>query len=86
MGCTAISCHDDNPYKCKGTIKGPDDSPYAGGVFSLDIELHNNYPFRPPKVSFTTKVYHCNIGLDGTMCLDILDDEWVPNRTIRMYL
>lgn len=40
-----------NLRKLRGSIKGPDDSPYQGGVFTIDIELPDSYPFSPPKVS-----------------------------------
>lgn len=58
------------------------DSPYAGGVFFLTISFPTDYPFKPPKVSFTTKIYHPNINSNGSICLDILRDQWSPALTI----
>jgi ubiquitin-protein ligase len=58
------------------------DSPYAGGVFFLKIKFPTDYPFKPPKVNFETKIYHPNINGDGAICLDILRDQWSPALTI----
>jgi len=65
---------------------GPDDSPYSGGVFFLNIHFPPDYPFKPPKVSFTTKIYHPNINANGSICLDILKDQWSPALTISKVL
>jgi len=70
-----------------GTIKGPIDTPYQGGVFVIDITLPNDYPFVPPKMKFATKIWHPNISSDsGAICLDILKNEWSPALTIRTAL
>ena len=65
---------------------GPDDSPYVGGVFFLNIHFPPDYPFKPPKVNFTTKIYHANINSNGSICLDILKDQWSPALTISKVL
>ncbi len=80
--CTAGPVHDDNVYKWTGSIIGPEGSPYAGGVFWLDIEFPVDYPFKPPRVIFTTKVFHPNINSQGGICLDILKDQWSPALSI----
>ncbi|KAG5440585.1 hypothetical protein PCK2_000410 [Pneumocystis canis] len=58
------------------------DSPYSGGVFFLAIHFPTDYPFKPPKVNFTTRIYHPNINSNGSICLDILRDQWSPALTI----
>ena len=65
---------------------GPEDSPYAGGVFFLNIAFPADYPFKPPKVNFTTRIYHCNINSSGGICLDILKDQWSPALTVSKVL
>jgi len=68
------------------TIIGPDDSPYAGGTFSLSIKFPDEYPFKPPKVQFKTKIYHPNISSQGGICVDILKDNWTPALTVSKVL
>ena len=65
---------------------GPEGSPYENGRFFLDIQFPSEYPFRPPKVTFRTRVYHCNIASTGQICLDILKNEWSPALTVRTAL
>ena len=62
--------------------KSQGDSPYSGGVFFLAIHFPTDYPFKPPKVNFTTRIYHPNINSNGSICLDILRDQWSPALTI----
>ncbi|KAJ2501887.1 Ubiquitin-conjugating enzyme E2 2 [Coemansia sp. RSA 1972] len=76
----------DNLYEWVSTIVGPSDSPYGGGVFFLDIHFPQEYPFKPPKIIFRTRIYHCNINSQGQICLDILKDNWSPALTISKVL
>mmetsp|Transcript_27043 Transcript_27043/g.43330 ORF Transcript_27043/g.43330 Transcript_27043/m.43330 type:complete len:148 (-) Transcript_27043:95-538(-) len=73
-------------FNWQATIMGPTDSPYQGGVFFLNINFPSDYPFKPPKCSFTTKIYHCNVNSNGAICLDILKDQWSPALTISKVL
>nr|CAI5835134.1 unnamed protein product [Callosobruchus analis] len=71
----------DDLFHWQATIMGPD-SPYQGGVFFLTIHFPTDYPFKPPKVAFTTRIYHPNINSNGSICLDILRSQWSPALTI----
>ncbi|KAF4511986.1 hypothetical protein G6O67_001177 [Ophiocordyceps sinensis] len=73
-------------FHWQATIMGPGDSPYSGGVFFLAIHFPTDYPFKPPKVNFTTRIYHPNINSNGSICLDILRDQWSPALTISKVL
>ncbi|XP_076108800.1 ubiquitin-conjugating enzyme E2-17 kDa-like [Mytilus galloprovincialis] len=79
---------DDEMLTWNGMISGPDRSPYAGGVFCVVIDIPRDYPFKPPKVFFTTKIYHPNITENGGICclhLRILT-PWSPAYNISKYL
>eukprot|EP01084_Bolivina_argentea_P005285 9991_1 len=73
-------------FKWKATIIGPNDTPYEDGIFFLDIRIPRDYPFKPPKIRFETKIYHCNVNDRGSISLDILKDNWSPRLTIQKTL
>ena len=78
--------HNEDLFNWKATIMGPADSPFHGGIFHLDIHFPTDYPFKPPKINFTTKIYHPNISSTGGICLDILKQQWSPALTINKVL
>ena len=83
--CSAGTVENDK-FHWQATIVGPEGSPYAGGLFFLNIVFPTDYPFRPPKCNFTTKIYHPNINANGSICLDILKDQWSPALTVSKVL
>lgn len=85
-GCSCGPEREDDLYKWVGMIMGPEDSPFAGGIFHMIIHFPLDYPFKPPKVSFTTKIYHPNVNSSGAICLDILKTQWSPALTISKVL
>ena len=84
--CSAGPIDENNIYEWQATIMGPRDSPYQDGIFYLSIIFPSEYPFKPPIVKFITKIYHCNINSKGSICLDILKNEWSPALTISKLL
>ncbi|KAM6264661.1 ubiquitin-conjugating enzyme E2 D1 isoform 2-T2 [Spheniscus humboldti] len=72
----------DDLFHWQATIMGPPDSAYQGGVFFLTVHFPTDYPFKPPKIAFTTKIYHPNINSNGSICLDILRSQWSPALTV----
>ena len=73
-------------YQWEAVIMGPEDSPYTGGIFKLRIQFPVDYPFKPPHLQFTTKIYHPNINSAGMICLDILKTQWSPALTVSKVL
>jgi ubiquitin-conjugating enzyme E2 D/E len=67
-------------------IAGPSDTPYAGGIFELRINLPAEYPFSAPVVKFITPIMHANVSSSGNICLDTLNSKWTPALTIAKVL
>lgn len=80
----------DNPENLSvwfAKIKGPPDTPYEEGEFSMQLTFDSDYPVKPPSVKFLTPMYHPNIYRDGKICVDILQShEWTPAQNVRTIL
>ncbi|KAI0982602.1 hypothetical protein GJ496_006867 [Pomphorhynchus laevis] len=57
----------------------PENVPYSKGAFKVKMEFPVEYPFKPPKVTILTKIYHVNVDETGKICLPIITPEnWKP--------
>ncbi|XP_063057860.1 ubiquitin-conjugating enzyme E2 T [Engraulis encrasicolus] len=89
---SGISCwqSDDRIDDLQALIVGGANTPYEGGVFSLEIKIPERYPFEPPKMRFLTPIYHPNIDNAGRICLDALKlppkGAWRPSLNISTVL
>ena len=86
LNCSAGPVDESDVFNWEGIMFGPADSPYTGGVFKVNIQFPVDYPFKPPRVVFMTKIYHPNINTHGFICLDILKQNWSPALTISKVL
>mmetsp|Transcript_37269 Transcript_37269/g.43504 ORF Transcript_37269/g.43504 Transcript_37269/m.43504 type:complete len:224 (+) Transcript_37269:51-722(+) len=57
-------------------INGPEDTPYFGGVFRVELVLGENFPEQPPLGFFRTRIFHPNVSEKGEICVNTLKKDW----------
>ncbi|KAJ9107531.1 hypothetical protein QFC21_000988 [Naganishia friedmannii] len=74
----AVRLVGDSPTHLIGTFKGPTGTPYEGGIYDVDIQIPETYPFSPIKMKFITS--------EHLICKHILKDAWSPVLTLKSTL
>jgi len=72
--------NDEDPLDIQAELEGPDETPYAGGVFRLKLTLGSDFPAQPPKAYLLTKIFHPNIAPTGEVCVNTLKRDWQPTN------
>ena len=72
-------------------ILGPPNTPYDGGVFTVNLQFEAEYPFKQPRVWFLTSIYHPNVhATTGDIIpnsrFSFLYDNWGPTLNVRFIL
>ncbi|CAM9409980.1 unnamed protein product [Chrysoparadoxa australica] len=56
---------------------------YEGGTFCFLLNVPSSYPFQPPQVSCTTRIWHPSVELEtGEVRLPVLSHDWRPVLSI----
>jgi ubiquitin-protein ligase len=65
----------------QASFPGPPDTPYEGGTFFVDIQIPQEYPFRPPQMKFKTRLWHPNIS-SQTVYISSLGRNQISDKII----
>lgn len=98
-GLTAGPIDEENLFEWECLVLGPDSTPYEGGCFHAILSFPKDYPMNPPKMRFTTPIWHPNIHSDGKVCISILhapgedatgyersEERWSPVQSVEKVL
>ena len=73
VGITAGPIHEETSlYEWEALIVGPEGTCFENGCFHAKLSFPADYPLNPPKMVFTTPIWHPNIYEDGKVCISIL--------------
>ncbi|KAF1363267.1 putative ubiquitin conjugating enzyme Ubc8 [Lizonia empirigonia] len=72
-----VTLVNDNKFYVR--FKGPEDTPFQGGLWKIHVELPDQYPYKSPSIGFVNRIFHPNIDeLSGSVCLDVINQTWSP--------
>jgi len=81
-----IHAQDEKLTDIRADIFGPEDTPYEGGVFRIQLVLGSQFPSQPPKGFFTTQIFHPNVGPSGEICVNTLKRDWSADHKLKHIL
>ncbi|KAL9065568.1 MAG: hypothetical protein Q9157_007431 [Trypethelium eluteriae] len=98
-GITAGPVSEDDIFVWEALIQGPEDTPFALGVFPAELKFPRDYPLSPPSMKFTCDMWHPNVYPNGNVCISILhppgddpnhyesaSERWSPIQSVEKIL
>lgn len=83
---------DKDIFTWRGNLRGPEGTPYNGGVFHIEIKFTELYPTEPPTIRLMTPLTHPNV-FGTSICLDMLSTTdrvlyqgWTSGYTVQSVL
>jgi ubiquitin-protein ligase len=76
----------DNVSEIHATIQGPVGTPYEGGEFTIKLVFGEEFPAKPPKGYFVTRIFHPNVSREGDICVNTLKRDWKSTLGLRHVL
>jgi ubiquitin-conjugating enzyme E2 S len=67
-------------------LEGPEDTPFQGGLFRVELVLGPHFPEQPPLGFFRTPIFHPNVSEKGDICVNTLKKDWNPSLGLRHVL
>jgi ubiquitin-protein ligase len=63
-------------------IRGPESTPYRGVWWYLVVTFPVDYPLHPPKFRYISVPFHVNVSVEGRICLNVLEKEYVVTAAV----
>ena len=71
---SGISWVEKQDFNWIAAVTPPDCSTYHGGIFVVRINFPRDYPFRPPRITFSTDMFHPCVYCDVNRNVERRDD------------
>ena len=79
LGGIHVRVNEDCLSEIHATIEGPENTPFEGGQFEIKLEIGEEFPEKPPKGYFLTKIFHPNVSENGAICINTLSSDWTED-------